>query len=296
MKHFLFIFFQSIVPQHALSRLVGYFASSSSYSVKNFFITKFAKKYNISLEEAKLKDYDDYATFNEFFTRELIKSARPISKAVNSIISPADGVVSEYGNLDGDKLIQAKGKTYTVGALLASKDEEHNFDKFMTIYLSPSDYHRVHMPIDGELTKAVYVPGKLFSVNETTARSVNELFARNERLVCHFDTKVGEVVVVLVGAMIVAGIEASWMGKISPLGSNVLNWDYKNKVSLKKGDELGRFYLGSTVIMLFPKGVDLEDGLKEDKILFGKKIGSHAEKKNEPKNTAKKASVSKATK
>ena len=219
------------------------------------------------MTEAAVTNPKCYSSFNTFFTRPLNQNARPISKKEAGITNPADGQLSQFGNINNDRLIQAKGKDFTLAALLGhdiknNKSEgssqpdycSHFKDgKFATIYLSPSDYHRVHMPLDGRLTDMVYIPGKLFSVNERTARMEHELFAKNERLVCYFDTEIGKVAVILVGAMIVASMATVWSG-ILPSREDVTHTSYQHdEIILRKGDEMGRFQLGSTVIMLFPQ-------------------------------------------
>ncbi|MFK7976596.1 MAG: archaetidylserine decarboxylase, partial [Halioglobus sp.] len=203
-------------------------------------------------------DYTQYASFNEFFTRPLRDGARPIADA--EVVCPADGAISQMGTINEGLLLQAKGRYYTVEELLggdAERAAEFDRGEFATVYLSPKDYHRVHMPLAGRLTGTTYIPGKLFSVNGTTAENVDRLFARNERLVCYFDTDLGPVAVILVGAMIVAGIETVWDGQIAPplkrpQFKHFL--DAPEPVKLEKGEEMGRFKLGSTVILLFPEG------------------------------------------
>jgi phosphatidylserine decarboxylase len=250
-----FILFQYLVPQHLLSRLVGYFAGSEFFSRP--FIKFFSKRYNIDLSEAEIEDSRLYPTFNAFFTRALKPNARPLPESDNCIVSPADGEISQIGKIENDRIFQAKGQDYGISKLLACTDQQATAfvdGSFATVYLSPRDYHRVHMPLTGTLTKTTYIPGKLFSVNQKTAESVPELFAVNERLVCWFDTQAGQMALVLVGAMIVAGIETVWSGHVCPTNthlqiSTVLfgNGD----VSLRTGDEVGRFKLGSTAIVLF---------------------------------------------
>ncbi|MCB1616795.1 MAG: phosphatidylserine decarboxylase [Pseudomonadales bacterium] len=256
MKDALFIFLQHIVPQHLLSRLTGKLADCEIPAIKNFLIDTFIKQFDVSLDQAVEKEAHNYASFNAFFTRELEPGARPICSKKNGIACPADGAISQIGDIANGCIFQAKGKTFSCQELLGgdeklSADFEHG--SFATIYLSPRDYHRVHMPIDGKLLSTHYIPGQLFSVNTTTANNVNRLFSRNERLVCIFETDVGKMALVLVGAMIVAGIETVWAGQIAPPPRTVTTTLYENVggISLAKGSELGRFKLGSTVIMLF---------------------------------------------
>ena len=243
---------QQLVPQQRLSEVAGRLAGSRHPIVKRAFIRSFAKAYNVKLDDYARQNLDAYESFNDFFTRELKTDARQIEHSEHGIISPADGVISQMGQLSAHKLLQAKGRYYDVGQLLAnSEDASHFVDgSFATIYLAPSNYHRVHMPFAGTLTKTRYVPGTLFSVNNTTATHIPDLFARNERLVCLFDTEYGKAAVVMVGAMIVAGIETCATGKISR--SEHIQ-EQTHNLRLMQGDELGRFYLGSTAIVVLPK-------------------------------------------
>ena len=261
----LFITFQHIVPQHLLSRSVGYLAASENTFVKNTFIINFAAKYQINMAEALEENPLAYKSFNDFFTRALKPNARPIASDSKAIISPADGAISQIGAITADKIFQAKGHDYSVTTLLGGNEQRAAAfvgGQFATVYLSPKDYHRVHMPFMGKLTQMIYVPGDLFSVNTTTAENVPNLFARNERVVCLFDTEVGQMAVVLVGAMIVAGIATAWAGNLAPQGKNVITTNYDGSITLKKGDELGCFYLGSTAIVLFGANVmQWRDGL-----------------------------------
>lgn len=255
-KKNLFIAFQYLVPQHLLSRIVGKIAASEIYWLKNLFITKFIKQFGINMQEAKLKNADDFASFNEFFTRELEDGARTFSDQENGILSPADGAVSQIGDIKDGRIFQAKGQDYSLLELLGGDkalSDEFMGGKFTTIYLSPKDYHRVHMPTTGTLRKLVYIPGDLFSVNQTTAENVPRLFARNERAVAIFDTEQGPMAMVLVGAMIVAAIETVWAGRITPPNRKIKVTDYTNPqpIELQKGVEMGRFLLGSTVVLCF---------------------------------------------
>ena len=256
MKEDLFICLQYMIPQALTSRLVSKLADSKNKTLKNYLINLAIKKFEINIDEAESANIDDYDSFNAFFTRKLKDGARPLTENAGIVISPADGVLSEFGKIENNTLIQAKGKDFSLKALIADSSET-NFTDFATVYLSPKDYHRVHMPIDGKLTKMVYIPGKLFSVNKTTASKIDSLFAKNERLVCYFDTKIGEVAVIFVGALLVAGIETVWHGKIAPnYYSSVQTWDYNSeqyKIEFKKGDTLGWFNFGSTIVNLFPE-------------------------------------------
>lgn len=251
---------QYFVPQHLLSRLVGWFASSQIGFIKNTFIQQFARRYNVDMNEALEPNLDAYESFNAFFTRALKPDARPIDADAASIACPADGAISQLGNIQGDILFQAKGFYYNLSELLGGdRERARPFEngKFATVYLSPRDYHRVHMPYSGTLREMVYVPGDLFSVNTRTAENLPRLFARNERLVAIFDTDLGPMAVVMVGAMIVAGIETVWAGQVAPVSRQVRVTPYNNiaPVTLAKGEEMGRFKLGSTAIVLFGPGV-----------------------------------------
>ncbi len=248
----LFTTMQQFVPQQKLSRAAGRLAASRHPLVKRAFIRSFAKAYHITLDEYERDNFNAYESFNDFFTRELKQDARPIDSTAGGIVSPADGVISQLGQINDHKLLQAKGRDYDIGQLLANSVDGDYFagGSFATVYLAPSNYHRVHMPFDGTLTRARYVPGTLFSVNNTTAANIPDLFARNERLICLFDTQYGKAAVVMVGAMIVAGIESVATGKISRTEDIQ---ETTHNMPLTKGDELGRFYLGSTAIVILPK-------------------------------------------
>lgn len=253
----LFTTLQQLVPQQKLSKVAGRLAASRHPYVKRTFIRSFAKAYNVSLDEYERQSLNAYESFNDFFTRELKEDARPIDTTADGIVSPADGVISQLGQINDHKMLQAKGRHYEVGQLLADSEDGRYFadGSFATVYLAPSNYHRVHMPFAGTLTKTRYVPGTLFSVNNTTAANVPDLFARNERLVCMFDTQYGKAAVVMVGAMIVAGIETVATGKIART-DDVVESDHD--MHLDKGDELGRFYLGSTAIVILPKAANAD--------------------------------------
>ncbi len=267
---------QQFVPQQKISEVAGRLAASRHPWVKRTFIRSFAKAYDVSLDEYERQSLNAYESFNDFFTRELQDNARIIDASMNGIVSPADGMISQLGQIHDHKLLQAKGRDYDIGQLLAdSADGDYFADgSFATVYLAPSNYHRVHMPFDGILTKTRYVPGTLFSVNNTTAANVPDLFARNERLVCLFDTAYGKAAVVMVGAMIVAGIETVATGKISRTDDIQ---EVGHDMSFKKGDELGRFYLGSTAIVVLPKAAktDWQDTMQHGSIVqMGQLLGS----------------------
>lgn len=254
----LFIAFQYITPQHALSRFAGLLAETENPLIKNYFINTFAKAYGVNMDEALVTELESYKHFNDFFTRQLKPDARPIDSTTNSLASPADGVISQLGEINKQRILQAKGHDYQVNDLLGGDQtlsESFINGSFATVYLSPKDYHRVHMPIDGTLKQMIYVPGDLFSVNTTTSENVPKLFARNERVICIFDTQQGPMAMILVGAMIVASIETVWAGEVAPVKRKLAVTHYDpahiNNIHLRKGEEMGRFKLGSTVILLF---------------------------------------------
>lgn len=253
-----FVALQHLLPQHMLSRLCGRLAHARAPWIKDALIRRFAAHFNVDMRDALEPRLDAYPDFNAFFTRALRADARPVAPDSDVLTSPADGMVSQLGTIEDGRIFQAKGHDFSTGELLADPDDAMLFagGSFATIYLSPRDYHRVHMPLDGKLLKLRHVPGRLFSVNRTTTRTVPALFARNERVVCLFDTRHGPLGMVLVGAMIVAGIETVWTGPIAPRGRNALTLDYtqdSTRRTLAKGAEMGRFQLGSTVILLLPR-------------------------------------------
>lgn len=252
----LFASLQYLIPQHALSRAAGWLAETSISWIKDPFTRWFVNRYDVNMSEALEENPTRYACFNDFFTRALKPGARPIDTAPDSIVSPADGAISQLGDIELGRVFQAKGQDYSLTELLGGDpDAAQPFmgGKFATVYLSPKDYHRVHMPLAGTLTQMVHVPGDLFSVNEATADQVPRLFARNERLVCFFDTEAGPMALVLVGAMIVASIETTWAGQVTPYRRQVRRTHYNRQetISLAKGEEMGRFKLGSTAIVVF---------------------------------------------
>lgn len=256
----LFILLQHLVPQHVLSRCTGALAElRHPLWLKNWLIRQFIQFFDVDMTEAAESDYARYACFNDFFTRPLRDGARPLAAA--DILCPADGAISQLGAISNGLLFQAKGRYFSAEELLGGDEAraaQFNGGQFATIYLSPKDYHRVHMPVAGRLTATCYIPGQLFSVNGVTADNVDRLFARNERLVCYFDTACGPMAMILVGAMVVAGIETVWSGRVAPPPRHPVTVDYVNlpePVALAQGAEMGRFMLGSTVILLFPEGV-----------------------------------------
>jgi phosphatidylserine decarboxylase len=254
----IFIIFQHIVPQHLLSRCTGWLAELRGPAwLRNRAIGLFVRLFKVDMSEALEPDYTRYPTFNAFFTRLLREGARPIADA--DVVCPADGTINQLGEIRQGLCFQAKGRYFSTLELLGGdrlRADGFEGGHFATIYLSPRDYHRVHMPLSGRLTATCYIPGKLFSVNRTTADNVDRLFARNERLVCYFDTARGPMAMVLVGAMVVAGIETVWSGQVAPPPKRPLVTDYQSlpeAVELARGEEMGRFRLGSTVILLFPR-------------------------------------------
>ena len=248
---------QYLLPKQALTTLAGKFASAQLGGLTTSVIRWFVGRYNVNMAEAANPDIASYTSFNDFFTRALKPGARPLAQA--DLICPVDGAISQFGPIAKDQVFQAKGHTYSTTALVggdAAAAARFDNGHFATLYLSPRDYHRIHMPCAGELTRMVHVPGDLFSVNPTTARGVPGLFARNERVVCFFESAQGPFVLVLVGATIVGSMATVWHGQVNPPRTGVLRqWDYaKGQVSLQQGEEMGRFLLGSTVVMLFPQG------------------------------------------
>ncbi|HIZ50762.1 MAG TPA: phosphatidylserine decarboxylase [Candidatus Pseudomonas excrementavium] len=258
MRDRLFITSQYLLPQHLLSRLAGGLANCTWSWVKNPFINWFVKRYQVDMSQAVEPDPTAYRCFNDFFTRALLPDARPLDAGEASILCPADGAISQLGKIEHGRIFQAKGQSFSVLELLGGNPvhaEQFQGGEFATVYLSPSDYHRVHMPLGGTLRDMIYVPGKLFSVNQTTAENVPELFARNERVVCLFDTDAGPMAVVLVGAMIVASVETVWAGLVAPPQRQLRSESYGHSApELERGAEMGRFKLGSTAIVLFAPG------------------------------------------
>jgi phosphatidylserine decarboxylase len=248
---------QYLLPKQALTTFAGFIASRRGGERTTRLIRWFVAKYGVDMSEAAEPDVAHYATFNEFFTRALKDGARPLAGA--ELVCPVDGAVSQFGAIERDQIFQAKGHHYSTTALVggdAALAAEFENGHFATIYLSPKDYHRIHMPCEGRLRRMVHVPGDLFSVNPLTARGVPGLFARNERVVCVFDSARGPFVLALVGATIVGSMATVWHGVVNPPRSaHLREWHYGDRnVTLKKGDEMGRFLLGSTVVMLFPRG------------------------------------------
>jgi phosphatidylserine decarboxylase len=273
----LFVWFQYLLPRHALSRLVLAATRVRTAWFKNLLIHGFLKLYRIDMTEAAESDPGRYATFNEFFTRRLKDGARPIAPGHNDIASPVDGRVSAAGCLERDQLLQAKGLYYRATDLLAGQPWARRFEggSFVTIYLAPYNYHRVHMPLRGELKETVYVPGHLFSVNAATVQYVPGLFARNERVLTLFDSSAGQFAMVLVGALNVGSIATVWAGDITRAARRVISRLPAPPTLLEKGAELGRFNMGSTVILLFePHRARWRPGLTADTpVRLGESMG-----------------------
>jgi phosphatidylserine decarboxylase len=255
----LFVMSQYVTPQLAVSRLAGRLADNENTpALKNRAIRWFIDRYGVNMSEALESELEAYPSFNAFFTRALKPGLRPVDETGNVLISPVDGAVSQLGQVTDDRVFQAKGQSFSLRELLGGDEkrcEPFRNGEFATIYLAPHDYHRIHMPITGTLREMVYIPGKLFSVNPVTAASVPNLFARNERVACIFDTAAGPMAMVLVGAMIVGSVETVWGGVVAPGTGLVTRTRYDEKdITLQKGEEMGRFRLGSTVVMVMPEG------------------------------------------
>ena len=249
---------QYLLPKQALTRFAGRVANNDDGRFTPQIIRWFVRKYGVDMQEAQDPDLRSYHSFNAFFTRALRADARPLADA--GFVSPVDGTVSQLGSIEHDQIFQAKGHRYSTTALVGGDSTlAARFDhgEFATLYLSPRDYHRIHMPCDARLLRMIYVPGALFSVNPGTARGVPGLFARNERVVCVFESAFGPFALVLVGATIVGSMQTTWHGVVNPSRSGkVQEWRYEDQqIMFKKGEEMGRFLLGSTVVMLFPRGV-----------------------------------------
>lgn len=269
---------QTLLPHHLLTRLAGRLANATTPCFKNWLIRRFMKQYNINLNEALIKHPEAFATFNDFFIRKLEPSARPICKNLSDLACPVDGTVAQIGNITRNRLIQAKGHDYTLEALLGGDQPLANAftnGSFATLYLAPHNYHRIHMPVNGTLEQSIFVPGRLFSVNENTTAVIPRLFARNERLITVFNTEAGPMAVILVGAMIVGSIQTAWMQeafRAKQLTKEIIS----QPITLKKGEELGYFKLGSTVILLFGKDrIQWNPALAPNKTIhMGESIGA----------------------
>ena len=277
----LFIALQHIIPQHFLSKMMWRLTRCEYKWFLKLILPLFIRQFKVNMKEAKNSDWRSYSNFNNFFTRELNEDAREISSDEKSITSPVDGAVSQLGKINADLIFQAKGHAYSLTQLLGDREDlgkTFKSGQFNTIYLSPKDYHRIHMPIDGTLKEMIHVPGQLFSVNPTTVENVPALFARNERVVCMFDTAAGPMAMILVGAIFVGSIETVWHGEVTPpTVKDIRNWKYDDEeLSYVKGQEMGRFNMGSTVILLHAnKKMDWDKELKaEKKVQLGEVIGN----------------------
>lgn len=275
---------QYCLPQHLLSRLAGIIANATCPRLRRLLIRYAIKHYQIDVSEAIYTNLEQYKSFNDFFTRELRDDARPIDKSYQSVVSPADGSICRFGAIEDQQLIEAKGHLYTLNELLGETSEYSDAleaGEAMTIYLAPKDYHRVHLPLAGQLMRMVYIPGRLFSVNPLTTKTVSGLFARNERVVCYFKTKVGIIAVVLVGAMLVASIKVAWAGLVAPSRDKIIKtWDYgTDAMQFEQGQEIAQFCFGSTAIVLFPKrSMTFDTSLQlNDSIRMGQIIGKLSE-------------------
>ncbi len=269
---------QHLLPKQALTTLAGRVAAAKGGAMTTALIKWFVDQYGVNMREAAEPDAAKYETFNDFFTRALKPGARPISNG--DLVCPVDGAISQCGEIEADQILQAKGHQYSVSALLGGDGElaaDYVDGSFATIYLSPKDYHRIHMPCDGRLLRMIHVPGDLFSVNPATARSIPGLFARNERVICVFETETGPFVLILVGATIVGSMATVWHGVVNTeRPGTVRQWRYEDQdIRLAKGDEMGRFQLGSTVIMLFrPNYIMFDRKWKADlKVRMGEPMG-----------------------
>ena len=274
---------QNLLPHHLLSSLVYKLARSGLVPLKNILIRAFIRVYGVDMSVTEQPDADGYPDFNSFFTRALKPGARPVDPSPDAVVSPVDGIISQVGHIRHGYLLQAKGMQYTALDLLGNDpDAALRFSKgaFITLYLSPGDYHRVHMPLARALEKMTYVPGRLFSVNPATTENLDRLFARNERIVSRFNTPHGQMAVIMVGALFVGSMETAWAGQVTPAQDRSLStWSYehlKDPVRLAKGAEMGRFNMGSTVILLFEKErVQWREELQPgDRVELGQKLGT----------------------
>lgn len=277
----LFIALQHIIPQHFLSKMMWKLTRCEYKWLLKLILPFFIRQFKVNMQEAKNSDWKSYSSFNNFFTRELKEDAREVCSDKKLIASPVDGAISQLGEINTDLIFQAKGHAYSLTQLLGNREDLGKAFKngeFNTIYLSPKDYHRIHMPIDGTLTEMIHVPGELFSVNPTTVENVPALFARNERVICLFDTDAGPMAMILVGAIFVGSIETVWHGEVTPpTVKEIRNWLYEDEEkSFAKGEEMGRFNMGSTVILLYANNkMNWAKELKaEQDVRLGEAIGS----------------------
>jgi phosphatidylserine decarboxylase len=272
---------QHLLPHKIISKIAYLCATCKIICIKNYLIRYFLSRYNVNMSEAIQENPLLYPTYNDFFTRKLKPECRPVDSDPNAIVSPADGAIAQIGKISNNEILQAKGHNYTVQSLLGDMESlaaPFINGSFATIYLAPKDYHRVHMPLTGKLQKMIYIPGKLFSVNNHAAENIPNVFARNERVVAIFETDIGSMAVILVGAMIVGSIATSWAGTICPPHTRKIKiWDYNDMAPIKinKGDEMGLFKLGSTVIILHaPNAVNWNESLTPaTDVKMGSRIG-----------------------
>jgi phosphatidylserine decarboxylase len=272
-----------LLPHHALSRAMHTITRNEFYWFKSRFTRWFVKQFNVDMSLAQDPDLENYPNFNAFFTRALRDDARPIIEDTNTLACPVDGAVSQLGDITDGRIFQAKGRDYSLLELLGGDvraAEQFEDGKFATLYLSPRDYHRIHIPCDGRLTAMTHVPGRLFSVSPSTARAVPRLFARNERVIVYFETDIGPIAMVLVGAIFVASIETVWAGEVTPpAGKEIRHWKYEPGIpslTFQKGNEIGRFNMGSTVILLHnPNSIKwLEEIKPGDNIQMGQGLAT----------------------
>ncbi len=280
-----FALIQYLLPHHLLSRMMYLIARSEWRPLKDFIIRNIIDIYGVDMEQAADPEPGNYRSFNDFFTRALKPDARPIASAKDALISPVDGAISQYGKIQQGRIFQAKGHDFSLNELVGGDPkatEMFEDGSFITIYLSPRDYHRIHMPITGTLKKMIHVPGRLFSVNPVTTRNIPRLFSRNERVVNLFETEAGPVALIMVGAIFVSSMDTVWAGTITPESRRTTTWEYGKKstaaIKLQRGQEMGRFNMGSTVILLFGKdAVRLAEELQpETKLQMGQQIGTLA--------------------
>lgn len=259
---------QYLLPKQLLTAFFGWLANKQWGVITALLIKGFIKLYKINMQEAKYDKAESYKTFNDFFARELQDGTRPIDESINSIVMPADGVISQFGSIQENVMLQAKGHIYTLESLVACHPEMIKYftnGTYVTTYLAPSNYHRFHTPCEGVLKEMIYVPGSLYSVNKATTENISNIFARNERVICLFETELGPVAQILVGATIVGSIETKWEGIVTPPRDGVMKrWTYPNGVRVEKGEDMGAFKLGSTVITLFAgNSIQFIDSIKE---------------------------------
>jgi phosphatidylserine decarboxylase len=268
----------ALLPHHLISRLT-FFLTRLQTSLKNPTIRWFIRHFKVDMSEAVEQDIERYPTFNAFFTRAIKPELRPIAQQADAIACPVDGIISQFGGINTGRIVQAKGHDYSLAELLGGRQDwaEHFAGgRFITLYLAPKDYHRIHMPYDGQLRHMLYVPGRLFSVAPHTVHTISRLFARNERVVSYFDSAMGPFALILIGAINVAAIETVWHGLVTPPRRSIHQYEYADKkIALVKGEEMGRFNMGSTVILLTGSNVTWESALKaEQKVRLGQKLAT----------------------